>query len=399
MLRLADAGILTATCDAGILTIDNRSSDGKGYTRPERDRADLARYDIRLSVSAGDGRFANFLLERYETVRRDNVGPVLDMFAGRLAAKAGEFVLFTDTYLRALPESLAGQVPLEINRWPIATMTLPGGKTGSFIVDIGAGSTVVARSFLPKGTRIEKSGMTQYSSAGRQTLKYAPGGATGQVQNVLGHAVLPEIQLGDLRVKQFTVDVMSRMPDIFRRPIDGILGLDLLRQTRVLSFDFAQGSKPKATMRLMRSAKTGTTPFIEMPFTFVNSHLVVSGQIGGQPVHFVLDTGAPRSILDVSAAKRVGLRFDKFGQNAGVEKEAHRSISRDGSLVRSSTDMARTVLGSDARKRSVSKGRYKRTFTTPTRCPDALSESTVSWTASAPEPMMTITCSASGAPW
>ncbi len=69
-----------------------------------------------------------------------------------------------------------------------------------------------------------------------------------------------------------------------------------------------------------------------------------------------------------------------------------------GSLVRSSTAMALTVGGSAATKRSTANGRYSRTFTTPTFSPRPARASTVSSAASAPEPMRTITRSASGAP-
>ena len=70
-----------------------------------------------------------------------------------------------------------------------------------------------------------------------------------------------------------------------------------------------------------------------------------------------------------------------------------------GSLVRSSTATRVAVAGSAARKASVGNGRYRRIWITPTRPPDSLIRSTTGVTASMPEPMMTTTRSASGAPW
>jgi hypothetical protein len=64
-------------------------------------------------------------------------------------------------------------------------------------------------------------------------------------------------------------------------------------------------------MHLSPNATADAQPCIEIPFTFVNSHVVVSGRIHKHPVHFILDTGAPESMLDASAAKRVELRFDE----------------------------------------------------------------------------------------
>jgi hypothetical protein len=69
-----------------------------------------------------------------------------------------------------------------------------------------------------------------------------------------------------------------------------------------------------------------------------------------------------------------------------------------GSLVRSRTATLLTVAGNAAMKCSTEKGRYRRTLTTPTFSPRVARYSTVSWAASAPEPINTITRSASGGP-
>ena len=60
--------------------------------------------------------------------------------------------------------------------------------------------------------------------------------------------------------------------------------------------------------------------------------------------------------------------------------------------------MTLTVCGNACRKCSTENGRNKRTLTTPTFSPCAVKYLTVEATVSAPEPMMMITRSASGAP-
>ncbi len=60
--------------------------------------------------------------------------------------------------------------------------------------------------------------------------------------------------------------------------------------------------------------------------------------------------------------------------------------------------MERTVFGSDPMNACTSNGRYRRTFTMPTFSPAATSLSTASRDAPTPEPISTITRSASGAP-
>ena len=74
------------------------------------------------------------------------------------------------------------------------------------------------------------------------------------------------------------------------------------------------------------------------------------------------------------------------------------SPTAPGSLVRSITAMERTVFGSAATKALVSSGRYRRTVSRPTFSPAATSLATASRVAPTPEPICTITRSASGAP-
>ena len=69
-----------------------------------------------------------------------------------------------------------------------------------------------------------------------------------------------------------------------------------------------------------------------------------------------------------------------------------------GSFVRSSTAIRRTLGGSASSSARVGNGRYRRSCTTPTRSPWAVSDATVSRTVSAPDPITTITRSASGCP-
>ena len=69
-----------------------------------------------------------------------------------------------------------------------------------------------------------------------------------------------------------------------------------------------------------------------------------------------------------------------------------------GSFVRSSTAIALTVAGSAFAKCSRENGRYRRTFSTPTFSPFAISHSTASCVTSAPEPITMTTRSASGCP-
>ena len=69
--------------------------------------------------------------------------------------------------------------------------------------------------------------------------------------------------------------------------------------------------------------------------------------------------------------------FVTASASAAVTSRSSGSPVAPGSFERSSTTIERTEAGSAATKVSMGKGRYKRTFTNPTRSPLAASASTV----------------------
>jgi hypothetical protein len=216
------------------------------------------------------------------------------------------YVVQTESYLHEAGAPLTGMVLLEIDRWPFVRVALAGGLEADFIVDIGAAGTVVDQSMLPEGTKITEASMVEYSAAGKRTLKYSPGGATGQVQAVLGHALLESFVLGDVVVRDLSVDVMEKLPDFFGRPVGGILGMDVLRRCPHLTLTLG-GERPRITFG-SDGGDAGNA--IELPFTFVSTHVVVEGQVNGTQVFFILDSGAPSTFLDQAAALGAGVPVD-----------------------------------------------------------------------------------------
>ena len=84
---------------------------------------------------------------------------------------------------------------------------------------------------------------------------------------------------------------------------------------------------------------------------------------------------------------------------AEITSRHNGSCCDPGSFVRSMAAIVLTVLGSAFINSSAGKGRYRRITMTPVLYPRSrLRYSTVSLTTSAPEPIITITRSASGAP-
>jgi len=308
LLSPGDGRTFVARRAGDSLRVEVRASDGSRRRLPTRAIADLAAEDIRVSVTGDGGRVrAVFLIEGNKEARRD-VGPVANMFSGRLPAEVlgRAFVVQTETYRRIPGPPLSALVPLTVERWPFVRATLPGGRSADFIVDIGAGTTVVDRALLPTDATLEEASMTEYSATGRRSLKYAPGGATGPVQGVVGHTTLDELALGPEKVADVTVDVMERMPDLFGRPVGGILGMDVMRRCDRLTLSLGG---PSPSLRLGAPPDHSTTA-VDRPFAIASSHVLIEATVGGQPVHFILDTGAPTTFLDPAAARAAGVRSD-----------------------------------------------------------------------------------------
>jgi len=290
--------------------IERRVRHAKGETAfPSRSLDELRRYDIRVSATGPDGTGAAFRIAGYETAERDR-GPVQNPFAGvPLPLGDHDYIVFTDTQAREVGQPASGWTPVELAGHPFALGRGPDGKEGWFLVDIGAAQTP-----------IEESGMIQYSSAGRRVLDYAPGGATGTVKGVLGHAPLPSLQFGEIRFTDVNAAVMEEIPDLFDRPVVGILGMDLMRRAARLTLEFPDGGKGAGRLGLEAESETPGKAS-ELPFSIVRSHLVVTARVNGTPVHFILDSGAPAPFLDPEAARQAGVEVSssESGKAGGLD--------------------------------------------------------------------------------
>jgi hypothetical protein len=198
------------------------------------------------------------------------------------------------------------------------------------VIDTGGAQTLVARSFLPETTEIREAAMVEHSAAGRRLLEYAPGGATGAVRGILGHADIPVLRFGDVSFEHVTTAVIDEMPDIFGRPIAGILGLDLLRRGGGIHFEVPAAAAGPGTIRLGRISRADPHELAaETSFTIVNDHIVVPVEVGPLAAHMILDTGAPTVLLDADTARAAGI----------AETEARAVKGLDGKGVRSATGM------------------------------------------------------------
>lgn len=310
LARRSDQRTISVRRNGNDISVLDRAGNGKQWQRPTRSLDDLSTQDIRISVISHEGLRRAFLIRNYAEVAPDPVEFVVDMFAGKVPTQPGDFVIHTETYRSKLIDPIEGSLPIEYNKYLYTTGTLDGGRTGTFVVDLGAGQTFVARDFLPPDAEISDVGVAQYSAAGKEILKYAPQGATG-VTTVLGSARLSTLSLGGLKYKDVEVAVMPKLPELGERRIDGIIGLDLLRRNRFLAIEFGAAGAREGTLRLGSKQSGWAAGGQAVPFALINSHLVVPAKVNTKQVAFIVDTGAPLCVLDENAAKATGVKSEE----------------------------------------------------------------------------------------
>ncbi|MEQ1834285.1 MAG: hypothetical protein ABL977_14650 [Candidatus Eisenbacteria bacterium] len=297
LLRASDADRIVVRFAAGRLSAQVRRADGSSVELPTRTLAELRAQDIRASVTLGEAQYA-FVIAGYERASADDIGPAENMFAGRLPAALTRdaAIVQTDTWVSAPASPACGRAPLERERWLFVRGARADGVAGWFVLDLAASESIVARSFVPSGQKLEELSMVEHSAGGTRQLPYAPAGATGAVAGVLGHSSFAKLTFGSLAFANADVTVLDRLPDVFGRPVVGILGMDLLRGCAHLQLEFAPGGKA-GTLALASAAPAGT-PTARTPFSLVSSHVLVAGSVDGAKARWILDSGSPGMVID-----------------------------------------------------------------------------------------------------
>jgi hypothetical protein len=138
-------GTITARCRNNALKVTVRMPDGQVRDMPEQPLEQLQQYDVRVNVVGGDGSRNVFVIEAYAS-NAEGEGPVIDMFGGIVPMEPGDYSVTLEVSKREDTEFLTGSVPfLVAEELFITDVTLPGGETGRFIIDFGAGTTVFSK--------------------------------------------------------------------------------------------------------------------------------------------------------------------------------------------------------------------------------------------------------------
>ena len=328
---------INASYDGRAINVDYLLANGEHQSYPAKKVVDLQTLDTHISVTGGDGSSARFIIRGYATVQVDSIGPVLDMFGGRIPMQKGDYSIFTNTDFAAPRYAVTGEMPLFYSgKYLFVDVILPDDRRGRFVVDIGAATSTLTQSFLPDSAEMSEVFMMEYAGGSARKLKYAPGGATGSVENVIGNVTLQTVTIGGLEFKQAEFDVIESLPLLDNREVDGIIGLDLLKSARFLTLTYAANSDGEARLLLSNeSSERGNS--ILLRFVNIRKLMYVRGEINSQPVHFILDSGSPDCMLQPQAVDAltevVALDSSRtFKGGGGQVREGRHGIIRSMSL-------------------------------------------------------------------
>lgn len=299
-LVINEKRVLMARNVGGQLSV---TEDFRGKKREMPALEDAENYEIRVCVIDSQSRLAAFIVSGGKSVERDDAAPVMDLFAGKVPVPDGNFIVSTDTYVPLRSPRVYGEAELTVDQY-LFVEGRSNAAMGLFVVDLGASSSVVVKSFLPADARLESSTMVQHTPEGAQVLDADSSGLTGVIKNLSSHTTLSRLRVGNLEFSDATVGVMPELPKLAGHEIVGILGLDLMRSAEYLSLAF---NKDRATLRLSQKPEDKSKGVV-VPFACTQGHLFIRSEINGKPLLAFLDSGMPRSgLLDAQAAKTLGI--------------------------------------------------------------------------------------------
>lgn len=296
----------TIRCANGTLQATYHWPNDRTKALPEVAVATWATYDMRINVTAFDGRQQAFWIRAGQEVAHAD-GPILDMFGGQIPLQTGDYAITTEVTPHAQLALLSGSAPLVFDGAHFfVEVVQPGQAPQTWIVDLGATGSVVAASALPEGATVRRLEQVEHSASGSETTEGTLEGFGGTIEGFLGRSILPRIQIGSVQVEDLAVGVLDALPNIGKRNPVGILGLDVLRRADVLVFD---RSTPNASITWGWQSQV-TDPALEAPFSLAYGHVFAAGSINDQPATILLDTGARLSFIAPALMKTAQLTSD-----------------------------------------------------------------------------------------
>jgi predicted aspartyl protease len=297
--RSAGARAAIARCDGSRLAITIERPDGRRQELPPVDDDAFERFDLRVHVVGGSGLRRGFRVTR--GLVAPAAGPVLDLFGGRIPLAPGDY----SVTLESAPASPAGRVtgsaPLVAAGGHLYLEADGGaGRPLRFVVDTAASGSVVARAALPAGVEVAPVESVEYGPDGARRGATTAQGLGGAAAVGYGRAALPALRVGSIRFDEVEIGVVDRLPELDGAPLDGILGLDLLRRAAVARLERGGDG---GMLRLLEAATQGAGA--ELPFEIAGGHLYLPAKVDDVPVHLLLDSGARLSMLPRALAAKL----------------------------------------------------------------------------------------------
>jgi len=297
------------SASSGELAVSVTRSDGSERLLPPVKADDLSNYLIRVNVISGKGLKKAFFINNYSEYGEAD-GPVFDLFGGKIPLADDDYSVTTEVTESKKINYISGSAPLETydNLLFVKGMVQDGAE-GYFIIDFGAGRTVISSEFVPSGNKISEIRSIEYSPEGTKTSKGEIGAVGGNVSGLLGNTVISKLTFGSLELREQQVSVLDKLPVIAGKKITGIIGIDILQKAPVVSIEYNYGNPGKI---IFKSGLKTTGDYINIPFSLTGRQIFINGQINGRQVEFLFDTGARYSFI----SEGLGLiTNDKYSMN------------------------------------------------------------------------------------
>lgn len=278
--------------------------DGTQKDMPTIDPELASQVDTRINITGANGFKKAVMIEQNGRTIADH-GPVMDMFAGAVELKPGDYSFMIESLEPKSNVVLEGSIPYELYQgWLMVKCTLESGKSGKFVVDFGAATTVISQELLPEYAEIETFHVVEYSSEGKNVREGTVAGASGEVDNVAGISLLKNIRLGTITLDEIKVQVLKEFPRVFAElGINGIIGRDVLMRTDLVEITGLKGSDDQKLVFMKKESPVKVSD-MQISFNFAGGgQIFIDGSIQDTPIHFFFDSGASHSSISQEIIK------------------------------------------------------------------------------------------------
>lgn len=278
----------------GELKVSVVKPDGSERKLPSVNFDDLRNYLIRVNIIKGTGLKKAFFIKNYDEYGEAN-GPVFDLFGGKIPLADDDYSFTTEVTELKQAVYISGSAPLEISdNLLFVKVKINKEKEGYFIIDFGAGRTLLSKESVAPGSQITEIRSIEYSSEGTKISRGEVGAAGGNVPGLLGNTVIDNFSFGTLELNDLSVSVVEKLPAISGREILGIIGMDILQSAPFVTIEYNYGNPGKI---IFDKDYKATGNYKNIPFSLTGKQIFINGQINNSKLSFLFDTGARYSFV------------------------------------------------------------------------------------------------------